>query len=31
MFIDLYDEYEEGHVVEAFDIEKALNYNQTLI
>lgn len=31
MFIDLYDEYEEGHVNEAFDIEKALNYNKTLI
>lgn len=31
MFIGLYDEYEEGHVNEAFDIEKALNYNKTLI
>ena len=30
MFIDLYDEYEKGHVREAFDIEKALNYNKTL-
>jgi hypothetical protein len=31
MFIDLYDEYEEGHVNEAFDTEKALTYNNTLI